>query len=195
MERRRTTTEVNASTMADIAFLLLIFFLVATTMDVDTGIPRVLPPAVNDADTSQNQIIKEKNVFVILINSKDQLLVEGNPLAVEQIKDKCKEFLTTQDTMNFPDYEIKSIPFVGNIPVSKGVVSIQNDRNTSYSKYIEVQDALLSAYNEVRDEFSLRYFGVKMYRLSTEKQKAVKLAVPIRISEAEPYSAERSGND
>ncbi len=183
---RRAAPEINAGSMADIAFLLLIFFLVTTTMDVDTGLPRRLPPPAEEfVDTKVD--VKERNIFVVLVNSNNQLMVEGKLMDVSNLKDACKEFILNPNRAeNLPEFETKDIPLFGTYEVSKGVVSLQNDRGTEYGMYIAVQDALIAAYNEVRDELSMKRFGKIFDNLGTEEQDAIKEIYPQRISEAEP---------
>ncbi len=183
---RRDAPEVNAGSMADIAFMLLIFFLVATTMDVDSGISRILPPIIED-DVEPPPPIKERNVFVVLINSNNKLLVEGSPLDISQLRDKAKEFIANpSDLDNLPAKKDVEVDFFGSYEVSKQVISLQNDRGTSYKMYIKVQNELAAAYNELRDELSLQKFGKPYSELSKDKRKAVKRIFPQRISEAEP---------
>jgi biopolymer transport protein ExbD len=187
MARSKETPEINGGSMADIAFLLLIFFLVATTMDIDTGLQRQMPP-YNPDQVDSNDQIKERNVYVVLINSNDQLLVEGEQMNVHQLREKAKEFiLNPQDKENLPEKrEPEEIPFLGPVRISKGIISLQNDRGTSYDMYIKVQNELIAAYNEVRDEESLRRFGKKFEDLPEDKRDAIKEFIPQIISEAEP---------
>jgi biopolymer transport protein ExbD len=181
----RDVPEINAGSMADIAFLLLIFFLVTTTMDIDTGITRRLPPPVED-DTEID--IKERNIFKVLVNSSDRLLVEGKPGDIRNLKEDVKEFMTNPFNLEtLPEKDIRFIENLGEIEVSKGVVSLKNDRGTSYEMYIKVQNELTAAFNELRDEISLRYYGIKFSNLvNQDRIKAVQEAIPIAISEAEP---------
>jgi biopolymer transport protein ExbD len=183
---RRAAPEINAGSMADIAFLLLIFFLVTTTMDVDSGLARRLPPPAEEtADTKVD--VKERNIFVVLVNSNNQLMVEGKLMDISQLKEACKEFvLNSSNRADLPEKEVKDIPLFGPVEISKGVISLQNDRSTQYATYIAVQDALIAAYNEVRDEISRQRFGKLFDDLTTEQQDAVKEVYPQRISEAEP---------
>jgi biopolymer transport protein ExbD len=183
---KRATPEVNAGSMADIAFLLLIFFLVTTTMDVDSGLTRMLPPPVNSPQ-DQNNDVKERNVFVVLVNKDNRLLVEGEPMNVLQLKEKTKEFIANpKNADNLPEKKETEIQFFGMYPVSKQIISLQNDRGTSYGTYIEVQNELVAAYNELRDELSLEKFGKKFNDLNNEQADAIKEVYPQRISEAEP---------
>ena len=182
----RPLQEINAGSMADIAFLLLIFFLVTTTMDVDSGITRKLPPP-EPKEKPDTPPIKERNVYIVLINSYDQLAVEGELMHVSKLCEGVKEFITNpRDKKNLSAKKEKDIPLFGMMAVSKGVVSLQNDRSTSYARYIQVQNELVRAFNELKDEFSMRRFGMHFDELEKEQQKAVKAVFPVTISEAEP---------
>jgi len=185
----RKLPEYNASSLADIAFMLLIFFLVTTTMDTDTGISTQLPPPVPPQQEKNDDKIKERNVFVVLINKNDQLLVEGKPMHINDLKDNAKEFIENPNRLeNLPEFKEKDIPYFGLINVSKQVISLQNDRGTSYGLYIQVQNELVKAYNELRDELALRKFGKKYETLDSDRQSAIRKIYPKSISEAEPKS-------
>ncbi len=179
--------EYNSASLADIAFMLLIFFLVTTTMDTDTGISRMLPPPMPKDQIDDNVKIKERNVFVVLINKNDQLLVEGQPMNIDNLKEEAKEFIENPaDLENLPEKEPKEIPYFGMVPISKQVISLQNDRGTSYGVYLKAQNELAKAYNELRDELGMRKFGKKYDDLDSDQQDAVRSIYPQRISEAEP---------
>ena len=109
---RRALQEINAGSMADIAFLLLIFFLVSTTMDTDKGIIRILPP-IPDEETKQEEVkVKERNIFVVLVNRNNQLLVEGEPLDIKDLRKKAKEFIVNPyDDPDLPAKEWIDVPF------------------------------------------------------------------------------------
>ncbi len=184
---KRAAPEINAGSMADIAFLLLIFFLVTTTMDVDTGITRKLPPPVDKQDNSKD--VKDRNVLKILINSHDQLLVDGKPGSVETLADKVKDFMALHpNNPKYPETTIKHIKALGkDVRMSKGIVSLKNDRGTSYKMYIKVQNELARAFNEMKDKKALKYYGMKYDQLNDEKKiKIINKLVPVRVSEAEP---------
>ena len=184
---KRKLQEINAGSMADIAFLLLIFFLVTTTMDTDVGIPRLLPPIPEKPQQDTEVKVKERNVFVVLVNANDQLMVEGEPLEISQLVDATKEFLLNPNNdPDLPEKEEKQIPFFGDVLVHKGVISLRNDNGTTYNMYIEVQDALTRAGNEVKDQVSMEKFGKRFDDLDEERQEAVKSVMPVMISEAEP---------
>jgi len=179
--------EINAGSMADIAFLLLIFFLVTTTMDVDTGITRKLPPPVENNDDQAD--VKDRNVLKILINNQDRLLIDGVPGDITMLKDKAKDFMAPHpNNPDYPETETKYFEELGrNMETTKGIISLKNDRGTSYKMYISVQNELAKAFNEMKDELSREVFGIKFTELvNSDKIDAINTAVPIRISEAEP---------
>ena len=183
----KKTPEVNASSTADIAFLLLVFFLVTTTMDVDKGISRRLPPMPDENQKVEDQKINKRNIVIVRINQSDRILVGSGPVDISELKDRIVEFITNPNNdPNLPEKEMTQIEGIGEYPVSKGVVSLQNDRGTSYSKYIAVQNELVRAFNEIRDNFSEIQFGKKYNKLSEDQQAAVRKAIPQNISEAEP---------
>lgn len=184
--KKKKVPEINASSMADISFLLLIFFLVTTTMDTDSGITRRLPPPVENPEMDVK--VKERNIMNVMINKYDKLLVNGKPGDIATLKDMTKEFITPRpNDEKAPETEVKEIELLGNVTLSKGVVSLKNDRGTSYVTYISVQNELARAFNEMKDEMSLKHFG-QHYADLTDKDKidAINKAVPVRISEAEP---------
>jgi biopolymer transport protein ExbD len=190
----RPSGEFNAAPMADIAFLLLIFFLVATTFDVDTGIMRKLPPIPDEQQQRQqeNKQIKDRNVFEVLINSSDRLLVEGENANVSNLRERAKEFIANPNNeTDLPEMEMKEVPFFGQTECTKGIISLQNDRGTSYDMYIKVQNELTAAYNELHEELAMRKFGKKYGELEKEKQDAIDEIYPMIISEAEPKDVGR----
>lgn len=185
MRNKREVPEINAGSMADIAFLLLIFFLVTVTMDVDTGITRKLPPPVED-DSSVD--LNQRNIFEVLINSANMLMVEGKEGNLATLKDDTKNFfLNPTDDPDLPEKRLETIDLIGEVYISKGVISLKNDRGTSYEMYIKVQNELAKAFQEMRDELSVEEFGVKYDKLvDPQKQEAVQAVIPMAISEAEP---------
>ena len=189
---KREVQEINASSMADIAFLLLIFFLVTTTMSVDSGLSRQLPPPLPPDMEKPNVEVKERNIFVVLINSQNQLLVQGELLDIKQLKTKAKEFIKNEaNSVNLPEILPVEVTFEGGITetvmtTKNHIISLQNDVGTQYQKYIEVQNELVAAYNEIRNEYSTNRFGSTYAALSEENKKAVQDIYPQKISEAEP---------
>ncbi|MDG1381795.1 MAG: biopolymer transporter ExbD [Flavobacteriales bacterium] len=243
---RREVPEINAGSMADIAFLLLIFWLVTTTIDSDEGVKRQLPPPV--PPDMEQQEVKEGDVFNVRTNFRDELLVESEVLSVVQLKDGAKDFLIAtgtgllhperpnvvlgDDNMKYPERQwvrksellvleqsylaagqqkgadrvrekLTAIELFGGdyreLPGS-ALISLQTDRNTSYDLYLQVQNELEAAVNELRDELSLAKFNESYASLEErygrskepsllDKIKAVRLVYPQRISEAEPRDA------
>ena len=171
---------------ADIAFLLLCYFLMTTTMGEQSGLQRRLPPIPDANQQQQDQKVNRRNIIIVRINSADKLFAGSEAMDVKLLKEKIKEFLTnpTNDP-NLPEKE--PIEVDGKTYMkSKGVISLQNDRGTSFQAYIEVQNELVKAVNELRDNFAMQEFGKRFSRLSEEQQDLVKKVVPQNISEAEP---------
>ncbi len=190
MAGKKAPPEINASSMADIAFLLLVFFLVTTTMDTDLGLSRLLPPPLPD-EIEEPPDIKQRNVFEVLVNSNDQVMVEGDVMQISELTEATKEFVKNPNNdLDLPEKELRTVDFFGNVEVSKQVISLQNDNGTSYNMYIQVQNELARAYNELRNELSMEKFGKTYdYYLETgdkPKVKAIRKIYPQRISEAEP---------
>ena len=192
---KRKVQEINAGSMADIAFLLLIFFLVATTMNVDTGLARVLPPMPPEDQKQEDIKVKERNMFLVLVNGAGQIMagVPGQQVPVDfrQLKDMVKEFiLNPMDDETLPEKTDKEIELPDGskwvYPVSEGVVSLQTTRDTGYQIYIMVQNELTRAFNEIRDDVSMKKFNKKFADLNDDERKAITTAVPPKISEAEP---------
>ena len=183
---KRAAPEINAGSMADIAFLLLIFFLVTATMDTDTGLARMLPPP-QPPDVEEAPPIQDRNVFVVLLNSNNQLLVENQYMEVKDLKMAAKEFIENPAKKeNLSATKDTEVSFFGIYPVSKGVISLQNDRGTQYQAYLTVQNELQAAYNELRNELARRKWNKDFKELDDDQQKAIREIYPQRISEAEP---------
>lgn len=185
---KKKVPEVNSSSTADIAFLLLVFFLCTTTMAVNKGLARRLPPPVPAEQKTEDLKVKERNVFVVLLNSNDQLLVQGEYTEVAELKDKAKEFIKNESNAeNLPEKEVIEVEYFGNVAVTKNhVISLQNDRGTSYAAYINVQNELVAAYNELRNDLAKAKFGQLYDDLQEDQQKAIQKIYPQKISEAEP---------
>ena len=196
----RKTPEVRADSQADIAFLLLIFFLVATTMNTDAGIARVLPPMPPEDQQQEEIKVKERNLFLVFINGRGDIMAGASgkqePIVLSQLKERAKEFIVNpMDDPNLPERTDKEIELANGgkwvYPVSEGVISLQTTRDTNYQSYIMVQNELTRAFNEVRDEVAIRKFGSKYSELTEDERNAVAKAVPLKISEAEPRNIKR----
>jgi biopolymer transport protein ExbD len=179
--------EIPSASLADIAFMLLIFFLVTTTMDVDSGLERRLPQWVDPDELENDDRINERNVFVVLVNRNNDLLVEGEYADIDNLRDRAKEFMANPyNEEDLPEKEPKQIPFFGETMVTKGVISLRNDLDTKYGTYIAVQNELVAAINELRDELARDEFGKPYDELDKDKQDAIREIYPSKISEAEP---------
>lgn len=198
-KKKRKTSEINSSSMADIAFLLLIFFLVTTSMNTSTGLSRRLPPPLPPDQVVPPVDINKRNIFVVKVNSQNQLMVQGELMNIRDLRQKVKEFIKNEN--NDPNLPIKvseNIPLIGQIEITKDhVISLQNDVDTQYQAYIDVQNELVAAYNELRNELSGEKFGKLYNDLNEEEQKAVQAVYPQKISEAEPknYGGVKNGTN
>ena len=186
---KRKVPDINSSSTADIAFLLLIFFLITTSMDTDRGLARRLPPPPeNDKEQKNEDKVKQRTVLQIYLNMYDQLMDNGEIMKVQQLRAKTKEFVANKyNDESLPEKTSKEVDFFGPTMVTeKHVVSLQNDRSSSYQAYIDVQNELVAAYNELRDELSQEKWGKNYSELNEDQQKAVREIYPQKISEAEP---------
>ena len=204
----RQVGEINASSQADIAFLLLIFFLVTTSMNVDQGLFRQLPPPSDGPQ--EHEKINERNIFIVLINKDNQLAIEGEVADFNELTDRTIKFLTNPANSENLSEQVKAskkledaeaagkaedvalyralVDRCGDPNITRGVVSLQNDRGTKYETYIQVQNSIVAAFNICRDNFAKEYFGNLYDELSADDQKLVKTVFPLAISEAEPRS-------
>ena len=197
---KRKVQEINAGSMADIAFLLLIFFLVATTMNTDTGLVSMLPPMPPEDQKQEDIKVKERNLFLVFINGRGDIMAGASgkqePIDLHQLTERTKEFIVNpMDDENLPEKVNRDIELPDGskwvYPVSEGVVSLQTTRDTGYQSYIMVQNELKRAFNEVRDEVAQRKFGAKFSDLPEEQRNVISKAVPLKISEAEPRNIKK----
>ena len=181
--------QINASSMADISFLLLIFFLVTTSMDVNQGLARRLPPPPDPNQKIEEKDINQRNLLLVKINSANQLMVQGQLTDVKQLRAKAKEFIQNKNNdEHYPKLveEDFGAP-IGTIMYTKDhVISVQNDVDTQYQAYLDVQNELVAAYNELREECAKQYFHKSFSELEEEQQKQIQKIYPQKISEAEP---------
>ena len=188
---KRKTPDINAGSQADIAFLLLVFFLVATTMNTDKGLSRVLPPLPPEDVKVEDAKVKERNVLLVFVNASGQIMAGDESMDIRGLKDKAKEFiLNPMEDENLPEKKETEIEMEDGskwvYPVSEGVISLQTTRDTNYEVYIMVQNELTRAFNEVRDEVAMQKFNAVFSELNSDQRSAITKAVPLKISEAEP---------
>ncbi|MGI0105117.1 ExbD/TolR family protein [Salinimicrobium sp. WS361] len=198
---RRSTPEVNAGSLADIAFLLLIFFLVTTTIETDSGISRKLPPMQDE--NVEPPIIKEKNIFKVIVNRNNDLLVEDELMELKDLRESAIAFLDNgggvgPEACNY--CQGSGDPTSSDNPI-KAVIMLVNDRQTEYGTYIAVQNELVGAYNELRDRSAQRLYGKSFTQMEAdynsvnytgnkdrlkEQIEEVKDMWPQKLSEADP---------
>lgn len=198
---KRDIPEINAGSMADIAFLLLIFFLVTTTMDIDAGIPRKLPPKADP--NVQPPDIKKRNVLVVNVGRDGNILVNGEDyLEINQIKNRAVEFLDNGEGKgkdgNFCTYCEGKKLVDSSIHPNRAVISLQSSRDTKHGIYIQVTNELVRAYNELRDREAQKIYGESFDDILAEAKKKPKDEIlkakvtkvrdrfPMLLSEAEP---------
>ncbi len=173
-KKTRGAPEINASSMADIAFLLLVFFLVTTTIDVERGITVRLPEWSEEPPEEID--LKQRNVFSVLVNAQNQLLVRKEPVKIDDLREKAKEFIMNPHS----DPDLSEAP-------NNAIISLKNDRGTSYETYIEVYNELKAAYNELWDEeCMLSYQKHYSDKLPKSIKNEIKKKIPFVLSEAEP---------
>jgi len=173
----RLSNEVNAGSMADIAFLLLIFFLVTTTIAEDKGILVKLPPwSEEEVDPTK---LKTRNVFSVLVNADNQLLVRDEPATIDELRERAKEFIMNPSRRD----DLAEKP-------TKAIISLKNDRGTEYKTYLKVYNELLGAYNELwNEEVAANYsqYGDKFHdEIPFAVRKEIRGKIPMVLSEAEP---------
>ncbi len=211
-KKKRKVPNLNSSSMADVSFLLLTFFLMTSSMDTDSGLARRLPPPPQSEEQLQKMDVQRRNLMVVLVNYQNQIMVRtqagdewyNNIAEMEgrggkvRLKDKVKEFVLNPN--NRPDLpeliEEDFGPPIGKVLVtSDHVISLQNDATTSYKAYIAVQNELVKAYNELREEAAKKYFGKSYKELLPEQQEQINKMYPQRISEAEPKDYKVGGGE
>ena len=185
---KREVPGINSSSTADIAFIILIFFLVTTSMDTDRGLARQLPPPPEKDQKIDNIIVKERNVLVVLLNAQDQLMAGKEYVKVSDLRRIAKDFIANPyNDEKLPEKKPKDVPFFGNTMITENhVISLQNDRGTTYQAYINVQNELVAAYNELRNELAQEKWQKDYEALDEEQKKSIRMIYPQKISEAEP---------
>lgn len=189
MGKKRKMPGLNTSSTADISFMLLIFFLVTTSMDTDQGLGRTLPKPPEDDQLNNEIKVKERNILNIRINKDNYVMIGEDYATLADVKERAKEFIqNVENKPNLPELKAKKIKGLGKtmMVTENHVISVQTDRGTDYGVYFSVQDALVAAYNELRDELSKQEFGIKYEYLTDDQKKAIREVYPQKISEAEP---------
>jgi len=191
--KKKKMPGLNTTSTADISFMLLIFFLITTSMDTDKGLARRLPKPPEPDQEDATMDIKARNILYVRINAAGQLWVEdevngpGYP-DIKELRPRVKEFVKNEQNLSkWPEKHVKNIDLLGQCVVTdKHVISVQTDRGTPYDIYFQVQNELVAAYNELRNEISKQKFGRLYEALSQEQKAAIRQYYPQNISEAEP---------
>ncbi len=189
--RAKKTPGINGSSSADIAFMLLIFFLITTSMDTDKGLLRRLPPLAPKQQEEKQIEINERNIMRLLVNRQDQIVILKDKdiikISIDQLKDKAVEFIYNKKGVpTLSDMEVKDIPLLGGkvkVVISGYAISLKSEIESSYQTFINVQNELLRAYNEVWEQVAKDYLGKEFKDLTPEQQGAIKEAFPMHISE------------
>ena len=172
-KKNRMANEINAGSMADIAFLLLIFFLVTTTIAEDKGVLVKLPQWSEEPPPELK--LNTRNVYSVLVNAQNQLLVRGDVMDIKDLKNNAKIFIANPQKLENMAESPKN-----------AIISIKNDRGTKYQTYLEVYNELKSAYNELWEEAAMAKFGKNLDQLSNAQQQEIRNEIPLVLSEAEP---------
>lgn len=198
-KKKRKVPGLNGSSLADISFILLIFFLVTTSMDTDTGLVRRLPPPPDPNQQEDDVKVKGRNVLVVSVNMNNEIMyyygdeskrVTVTDVQPEDLREIAKEFIANpENKSNMPEFHPADppLPLLGAHPVTKNhIISVQTDRSTKYEVYFQIQNELMAAYNELRNEFAREKFGKYFRDLTEDERLAVTGVYPMKISEAEP---------
>ena len=200
-KKKRKVPGLNGSSLADISFILLIFFLITTSMDTDTGLVRRLPPPPDPNQLEEDVKVKGRNVFVVQVNMNNEIQyyygdeskrVSKMDVQPSDLREVVKEFIANPENKpNMPEFHPADppLPIFGAYPVTKNhIISVQTDRSTSYDVYFQIQNELMAAYNELRDELSREKFGKEYKYLDPDSDEALGIrgVYPMKISEAEP---------
>ena len=199
--KKRKVPGLNGSSLADISFILLIFFLITTSMDTDTGLVRRLPQPPDPNQQEEDVKVKGRNVLVVQVNMNNEIMyyygdeskrVSKSGVQISELREIAKEFIANpENKANMPEFHPADppLPLLGAYPITKNhIISVQTDRSTQYDIYLEVQNELVAAYNELRDELSREKFGKYYNHLvpESDEELAIRGVYPMKISEAEP---------
>ena len=189
--KRKRVPGLNTTATADISFMLLIFFLVASAMDTDKGLPRQLPPP-QDNKVEQDLHVKQRNIMEIRIDGHDQLTIDRQPATPEELTSRIADFVAnTQNVADMPEKSRREVHLLGLVEVSdRHILSVQVDRNTSYDAYFQMQNAIVAAYARLRNELAVKRFRRSYTSCRAEEREAINMVYPQRISEDTPTEEE-----
>jgi biopolymer transport protein ExbD len=187
-KKKKKAPGINATSSADIAFMLLLFFLLTTSMDTDQGLARRLPPPPENKEDLDEQKIKKRNTLKVLVSYDNRVMCNGEEITLPDLRLKAKEFIQNEhDSPELPEKEEEDIPYFGKMMITKKhIISLQCDRATKYQTYIDVQNELAAAYNELRNALAESKFNKKFTELEDDQRMAIQKIYSQKISEAEP---------
>lgn len=186
---------LNTTSTADISFMLLIFFLVTSSMDTDKGLPRQLPPP-DDETEQQDMLIKERNVLALKLDAEGRLTCNGDPITTEELPQRIESFVANEaGDPTLPEMSVREVHLMGSCKVSdRHVITIETDAHTTYDAYFQMQDAIVKGYNNLRNQLAQRRFRHSYAQCSNEERNAIALVYPQRISELPP-TEEKGGKE
>lgn len=188
--RRHRVPALNTTSTSDISFMLLIFFLVTTSIDSDKGLQRRLPPMPDDMEQQSEQVVKPRNVLRLAIGADNRVTADGRELTPDELKMLVVNFVdNTSDDPQLPEKHMRDIPLLGRCAVTdRHVIAIEVDRDAGYEAYFKMQNTIAGAYAVLRDRLSRSRFGHPYAQCTTEERDAIAMYYPQRISEAEPQT-------
>ena len=191
-KKKQQVPGLNMTATADISFMLLIFFLVASSMDTDKGLPRQLPPPDEENAIEQDLLVKKRNVMEIVLDTNDRLTIDGEPATTQELTKRIMTFVANANNdATLPEKSRRDVNLLGLTEVSdRHVLSLQVDRETSYNAYFDMQNAIVRAYALLRNQLAHKHFGHSLSLCSQEERDALAMVYPQRISEAEATKTE-----
>jgi biopolymer transport protein ExbD len=182
--KRRQVPGINTTSTADISFMLLVFFLVTSSMDTDKGLPSQMPPPENMEEV-QEQMVKERNVLALEIDASDRLTCNKEEITPQELTRRVEEFVAnTANDPKLPEKSVREVHLMGRCEVSdRHVITIRADRNSTYNTYIEMRNAIVAGYNNIRNRLAIKKFRHSLSECSQEEHDAILMVYPQRISE------------
>jgi len=186
-KKRNRVPKLNTTATADISFMLLIFFLVTSSMDSDKGLQRQLPPPQQEEVVTEIKV-KERNVLRINIDAHDHLTCNDEPITHDALTERIRTFVANKERKeDLPEMSTREVNYFGLCEVSdRHILLLQVDRETSYDAYFQLQNAIVRAYNQLRDEIAQQQFHKSLTNCTPNERAAINMVYPQRISEESP---------
>jgi biopolymer transport protein ExbD len=181
---RKSVPQLNTASVADISFMLLILFLVVTSMDIDKGLTRQLPP-VTDSEMIHQKDVSKRNVLQVTIDEDNRVMVNGESLNIKQLNERLLQFIENpKNCDSLPEKWQRDIPLLGECEITdRHVIQLEAARNSNYNIYFQVQNAIVSAYRQLRDKLAAKRFHCSYAQCSEEQKMALREYYPQRVSE------------